>query len=316
MTLKSRNGLWGKELEKLVPMAQTEFPVLLWGPSGSGKELLAKEIHNLSPRKFGPYVCVNCSALSETLIESELFGHKRGSFTGAMNDRKGAFEAARRGTLFLDEIGDLPLSLQAKLLRAIDNQEIRAVGSDLTQKTDVRVIAATHRDLKSMSSKGEFRKDLYFRLNILKLSPPALCERMEDFDDLAYEFARSYRVRFSFDAMLRLKKHPWPGNIRELRNLVMRASAFFGGQLVTPEMVEELLDPVQDEQPENLALFNMPLQEIERRVIAVKLHQNNGNQRKTSRDLGIPKSTLHDRIRELGIEVPRGNTLVNREVKG
>lgn len=298
---KSKNSEWQKQLERLPAFAATEHTVLVIGPSGSGKEILAKKIHQHSPRKNGPLVAINCSALSEQLIESELFGHVKGSFTGASNDRKGAFEEARLGTLFLDEIGDLPLALQPKLLRALENQEIRPVGSDKTIKTDVRIIAATHKNLYERVLKKEFREDLYHRLNVCRISPPALVDIMEDFETILYTLAKEYRVRFSFNAIERLKDHEWPGNIRELKNLMARASAYYPGQSIEPSHVEDLIDKVP--RPTETALLESlpPLKELEREMIIKNLEKHTGNQRKAAEDLKMPKSTLHDKIRIYGI---------------
>ncbi|MEO0336228.1 MAG: sigma-54-dependent Fis family transcriptional regulator [Pseudomonadota bacterium] len=179
--LKSLNSSWQSQLMKFPSVAQSEMPVLILGESGTGKELIARTIHRLSSRKHAPLVSVNCSALGDSLVESELFGHRKGSFTDATHDRKGAFESARGGTLFLDEIGDLPLNLQPKLLRALENQEIRPVGSDSAVKTDVRIVAATHQNLQQKVAEGDFREDLYFRLNVVKITPPPLRHRVEDF---------------------------------------------------------------------------------------------------------------------------------------
>lgn len=302
--LSSRNSVWNEELQALGNVAKTEFPVLLLGPSGTGKDVIAQAIHECSYRR-GPLVSVNCSALSETLIESELFGHVKGSFTGAINDRKGAFEAARGGTLFLDEIGDLTYALQAKLLRALENNEIRPVGSDKNVKTDVRIIAATHQNLAEKIQEGLFRSDLYFRLNVVSVTPPALQFRMEDFDDLLYSFAKQMRVRFSFNAIERLKKHSWPGNIRELKNLVSRVSAIYPQVHILEEHVEKLLDktliPAGDR--EGARIDGSVIKEIERQMIIKRLSANQGNQRRTAKDLGMPKSTLHDRLKYYQIDV-------------
>ncbi|MFN3455930.1 MAG: sigma 54-interacting transcriptional regulator, partial [Pseudobdellovibrio sp.] len=205
--MKSKSEFWSKQLQSLSHVSLTDYPILLLGPSGTGKDVLAQNIHQCSLRADSPFISVNCSALTETLVESELFGHTKGSFTGAIADRKGAFETARGGTLFLDEIGDLPYSMQAKLLRAIENQEIRPVGSDRTIKTDVRIIAATHQNLKQKITEGVFRSDLFYRLNVVTLIVPSLRERLEDFDEILYTFARQMKVRFSFNATVRLKKH-------------------------------------------------------------------------------------------------------------
>lgn len=305
--LKSKNKAWALQIEKLPGIAQSEFPILICGPSGSGKDILAQNIHRMSNRGSGPFVGVNCSALTESLVESELFGHVRGSFTGAMNDRKGAFEAARGGTLFLDEVGDLPISLQPKLLRALENNQIRPVGSDKSIETNVRVIAATHRDLKRLVIEGKFREDLFFRLNVIQLRAPALCERREDFEDLLYNFARQMRVCFSVKAIHALARHDWPGNIRELRNVIARGKAFYGEQEILEEQAVTLLDatPPTDIQPTplNYKPSRNVIKEIEHEMIKSRLVANKGNQRRTAADLGMAKSTLYDRIRYYGIDV-------------
>lgn len=301
--LHSRNEVWNRELQSLAHVAKRNDSVLILGPSGTGKDVIARSLHECSRRAQGPFVSVNCSALSENLIESELFGHIRGSFTGAMSDRKGAFEAARGGTLFLDEIGDLSYSLQAKLLRALENGEIRAVGADHNTMTNVRVIAATHQDLAVKIREGAFRSDLYFRLNVVTVTPPALAYRMEDFEDLLYFFARTQKVRFSFNALARLKQHSWPGNIRELKNLVSRAAALFPKEQITETHVEKLLDrtliPVDELYQPHLPV----IKEIEKQMIIKRLSANRGNQRRTAHDLGMPKSTLHDRLKYYNIDI-------------
>lgn len=302
--LKSRNEVWNQELQTLSNVSQTEFPVLILGPSGTGKDVIARALHETGNRNKGPFISVNCSALSETLIESELFGHLKGSFTGAINDRKGAFEAARGGTLFLDEIGDLSYGLQAKLLRALENNEIRPVGSDKNIQTDVRIIAATHQNLPEKISEGSFRSDLYFRLNVITVNPPALLFRMEDFEELLYNFARKMRVRFSFGAIARLKKHPWPGNIRELKNLVNRATALYPREQILESHIEKLLDRTLLSRTEDRPTNDIPvIKEIEKQMIIKRLSANKGNQRRTAQDLGMPKSTLHDRLKYYSIDV-------------
>ncbi len=302
--LKSKNTVWNQELQCLGNVAKTELPVLILGPSGTGKDVIAQALHENSRRSKGPLVSVNCSALTETLVESELFGHIKGSFTGAISDRKGAFEAARGGTLFLDEIGDLTYSLQAKLLRALENNEIRPVGSDRNQTTDVRIIAATHQNMYDKIRNGTFRSDLYFRLNVVSITPPSLQLRMEDFEGLLYTFSRQMRVRFSIAAINRLKKHSWPGNIRELKNLVARASALYPKQSIEEVHVEKLIDktllsPSEHARPEALPM----LKEIEKHMIVQKLSLYKGNQRRAAQDLGMPKSTLHDRLKYYDINI-------------
>ncbi len=303
--LKSKNEEWAQHLKSLPLFARTDLPVLLLGASGTGKEVLAKLTHAHSTRASGPFVSVNCSALSESLIESELFGHTRGSFTGATHDRKGAFESARGGTLFLDEIGDLPLPLQPKLLRALENREIRPVGSDRNITTNVRIIAATHKNLAQLVQQGLFRADLFFRLHVIRLTLPALKDRMEDFETILYSFAREMRVRFSFDAIQSMKLHPWPGNIRELKNMVSRASALFPNEHLQAEHLKLILDAPQATTLDlGRHVEGRPLiREIERELIIQKLIDNSGNQRKTALDLGLPKSTLHDRIKTYAINI-------------
>lgn len=300
----SKNPAWRMQLEKLPSIAESGLPVLILGESGTGKELITQFIHRKSLRSQGPLICVNCSALGDSLIESELFGHVRGSFTGATHDRKGAFESARGGTLFLDEIGDLPLSLQPKLLRAIENQEIRPVGSDKTIKTNVRIVAATHQNLKAKVQSGQFRADLYFRLHIAQIQPPPLRNRMEDFESLAYYFCKKERVRLSFEAIQKLKSHSWPGNIRELKNCISRARALFKSEEIKAEHVQELIDYLP---PVSLTqiLENHPqsIREMEKKLIVESLIRNQGNQRKTAHELGIPKSTLHDRVKSYEIDL-------------
>jgi transcriptional regulator with GAF, ATPase, and Fis domain len=312
--MKSRSEFWQQTLNSLGHIAESDHSVLLLGPSGSGKDVITKNIHGCSRRASGPLMSVNCSALTETLVESELFGHVKGSFTGAIGDRKGAFETARGGTLFLDEIGDLPYSLQAKILRAIENQEIRPVGSDKVIKTDVRVIAATHQNLIQKLRDGSFRSDLYFRLNTITIDVPALKERMEDFDELLYSFARQMKVRFSFLAIRDLKKYDWPGNIRELKNVVARASTLFPKCYITENYIDQLLNRrdrivhssngvsyiQQDTQTHGQASV---IKEIEKQMILKRLAANQGSQKLTASDLGIPKSTLHDKIKTYSIDI-------------
>lgn len=303
--LSSRNHLWETELKSLIHVAKTEYPVLFLGPSGTGKDVIAQNLHQKSSRINGPFISVNCSALTETLVESELFGHVKGSFTGAIQDRKGAFESARGGTLFLDEIGDLPYGLQAKLLRALENNEIRPVGSDRTVTTDVRIVAATHQNLYEKVREGTFRSDLFYRLNVVTINVPPLTSRMEDFEDLLYSFGKQMRVRFSIPAIQKLKTHPWPGNIRELKNLVARASAFFPKQYIEEGHVDRILEknPLLTFQQPNPSAPMPVIKEIEKQMIIKRLIANRGNQRRTAQDLGMPKSTLHDRLKHYEIDI-------------
>lgn len=302
LVLRSKNAAWAEILNQLPRFAQTTFPVLLLGPSGTGKELLARSIHSHSDRANGPFLSVNCSALSESLVESELFGHVRGSFTGASQDRRGAFEAARGGSLFLDEIGDLPLNLQPKLLRALENGEIRPVGSDRTLQTDVRIIAATHQNLSDKVASGGFRADLYFRLNVIRVETPALRHRLEDLEDLVLDMCRTLRVRVSHQTILALKGYQWPGNIRELKNMLARAAACFPGQEILPSHLPRLLDMNPISMPRSQRV-PQGLREMEVEMIRRALERHNGNQRRAASELGIPKSTLHDKVKALGLQV-------------
>ena len=320
--LHSRNDIWNKELESLHHYSKKNFPILLLGESGVGKEVIARYIHNKSSRREKPFITINCSSLGESLIESELFGHIKGSFTGAICDRKGAFEVARYGTLFLDEIGDLAIHLQPKLLRALENQEIHPIGSDHNIKTDVRIIAATNKNLDALIEKGEFRSDLFFRLNVVQIKIPALRERMEDFEALLFNLSREMEVRLSRPVIEKIKKYNWPGNIRELRNFIARASAICQERV----MIEDLprLVHAMNIQPSNTldtdsiisklltnycSSFSLSekkrsiLDELEKVAIKEALSRYNGNQFLASDFLGISRSTFHTKLKKYQITI-------------
>ncbi len=310
--LQSKNSFYSKQLESLPLIAQSDFPVLLMGPTGSGKEVLAQEIHNLSTRNLESKVTINCSAFTPNLVESQLFGHIVGSFTGATQDRKGAFLEAHEGTLFLDEIGDLPLEVQPKLLRALEYGEIIPVGSDKTVKVDVRIIAATHKDLNRLVDEGKFREDLLYRLKTFIINPPALSSRIEDFESIFFQFAKEFRVRFSHNAILKMKGHSWPGNIRQLRQTVQRASVLYSCQTIEPDLVESILDDDESKTQKGLSelikqttnVTHQPiLKQVEKEIIIERLIANKGNQRQTAKDLGIAKSTLHDKVKAYKLEL-------------
>jgi two-component system response regulator GlrR len=227
-------------------VAASDASVCIFGASGTGKELLARAIHRASPRGQAPFVAVNCGAIPEGLLESELFGHKKGSFTGAVADRRGLFQAAQGGTLFLDEIGDMPLPLQVKLLRALEERKIRPVGSHESFDVDVRVIAATHRKLEERIASGEFREDLYYRLNVVKLYIPTLAERREDIPLLANHFLtrlaeryRRGRLALSPEATQLLVSAPWPGNVRQLLNVIEQAVALAATEVIPESLVRQ-----------------------------------------------------------------------------
>jgi len=230
-------------------VAASDASVCLYGASGTGKELMARAIHRASPRAEAPFVAVNCGAIPEGLLESELFGHKKGSFTGAVSDRRGLFQAAQGGTLFLDEIGDMPLPLQVKLLRALEERKVRPVGSHENIAVDVRLIAATHRKLEERIARGEFREDLFYRLSVVKLYIPTLAERREDIPLLANEFLarlgtryRRGRLTFSPEALQLLVSAPWPGNVRQLLNVVEQAVALAATEVIPESLVSQALD--------------------------------------------------------------------------
>jgi two-component system, NtrC family, response regulator PilR len=248
-----------KMIERVAP---TKSSVLIIGESGTGKELVARELHDLSAAKGKPFVPVNCGAIPEHLLESELFGHKKGSFTGAVGDKPGLFEAANSGTLFLDEIGELPLAMQVKLLRALQERVIRRVGSNDDIKLDVRIVAATNRNLESAVKKGTFREDLYYRLNVIMLETPPLRDRKGDVRILAEHFLQKFSKKFSkelegidLDALTALENHAWPGNIRELENALERAVALESGRSISVAALEGSL---RGETPRAVSGFEFP----------------------------------------------------------
>ena len=282
-------------------VAKTDATVLVQGETGTGKEVLARFIHNESARHDGPFVAVNCAALPESLIESELFGHERGSFTGATGRRAGCFETASGGTLLLDEVTEIPLALQAKLLRALQESEVVRVGSSTPVKVDVRVIAVTNRELRGEVSAGRFRQDLFYRLNVLALRPPALRDRPGDIPILSRHFLTKYAAayastasRFSPEAMERLVAHRWPGNVRELENVVQRAVILCGGGDIAAEHI--VLEDAMTLEP--IDTGGRTIMELERDVILTTLARLNGNRTHTAKALGITVRTIRNRLRK------------------
>ncbi len=306
-----------RAMEKVVALADKvaayEATVLILGESGTGKELLARRIHHQSPRAKGPFVAINCGAIPRDLLESELFGYRKGAFTGADRDKKGRFELANGGTIFLDEIGELPLELQVKLLRVLQERTIDVLGAEGPRPVDVRIIAATNRDLEKMVKEGAFREDLYFRLNVFPIRIPPLRQRPEDIPVLMRHFLKVYgpgrRWRISPAVMNRLKGLSWRGNVRELENICQRMVLLAEGE----EITEELLDYLDLEAPmSNLASTGISLPpegisllDIEKEVIIKALEMNNYNQSQTARFLRIPRHVLLYRIEKYQIPLKR-----------
>jgi len=314
-------------MQKLVSLirkaAQSETTVLVTGESGTGKELVARMIHDLSPRNAGPFVAVHCAALAETLLESELFGHERGSFTGAVRRKLGRFELADKGTLFLDEVGEIPVSVQTKLLRAIQEKEIQRVGSEETLGIDVRVVSATHRDLKAEVARGSFREDLYYRLHVVPLHIPPLRERPEDIPQLASYFVLRSAAKMNpavkgltDGAMRALARYAWPGNVRELENAIEQSLVFAEHSLIDERDLPPFLQDPQAQRPPASSIpiprGDRPLPEIledvERQLVEQAYEKAGRVKTETARLLGIKTSALYYKLEKYGFirkgEVP------------
>ncbi|HKN75451.1 MAG TPA: sigma-54 dependent transcriptional regulator [Candidatus Acidoferrum sp.] len=293
-----------KMIEKV---SQHEYPVLILGESGTGKELVAKSIHYSGVRKERPFAPVDCSSLVPTLIESELFGYVKGAFTGAMQSKQGLLEAAQGGTLFLDEIGDMPVDLQAKLLRALQEREVKPVGSTERRHINIRIIAATNRDLESAIRTGAFRQDLYFRLNVVQIKLPPLRERKSDIQLMVISFLEKFSDphgpprTISDDAMRRLIAYDWPGNVRELENAIERAVAMGSGPIVhVGDLPSNLHYPSSERVPDKDEL--LPMEELERRAILRTLRETGGDKLAAARMLGIGKTTLYRKLKQYQVE--------------
>jgi DNA-binding NtrC family response regulator len=317
--LRSRPGFGGligvspkmQRVYKLIEkVAQHNYPVLVLGESGTGKELVARSIHFSGPRSNKPFSPVDCSALVPTLIESELFGYVKGAFTGAQHSKQGLFEAAGDGTLFLDEIGDLPVDLQAKLLRALQEHEVKPVGSTERVGIRARVIAATNRDLEASIRTGSFRQDLYFRLNVVQIKLPPLRDRRVDIPVLVNTFLEKFSDparpihTISEDAMRRIMAYDWPGNIRELENAIARAVALGSGPILhVGDLPSNLQYTSMEKLPENDDV--VPLEALERRAIFRALRETSGDKLAAARLLGIGKTTLYRKLKQYESEAPR-----------
>ncbi|MBM3487912.1 MAG: nitrogen regulation protein NR(I) [Alphaproteobacteria bacterium] len=323
----------------LARLMMSDLTVMIYGASGTGKELVARALHEYGKRRNGPFVAINMAAIPRELIEAELFGHEKGAFTGATGRGVGRFEQAQRGTLFLDEIGDMPLDAQTRLLRVLQEGEYTTVGGRTAIRSDVRIIAATHRDLRLLVQRGQFREDLFYRLNVVPIRLPPLRERTEDIPELVRHFLAQARKdgaavkAIDKAAMQRLKRHAWPGNVRELENLIRRLAALYPDEVIGAEVIEADLTDVSPVEPaaphaEGLGpaverhlsqffaahkgglpaagLYDRVLREIERPLISLALNATRGNQLRAAELLGINRNTLRKKIRDLEIEAGRG----------
>lgn len=286
-------------MSRVIPASS---PVLIQGETGTGKELVARAIHYNGPRREGPFVPVNCGAIPEALLESELFGHTRGAFTGAVTDKKGLFASADGGTIFLDEVSELPLSLQPKLLRVLQNGEVRRVGDTKPMRVDVRVISATNRNLDNLVKEGKFREDLYYRLNVIPIELPPLRERKEDIPLLAAHFLRLSAARvgkritgISEPALEKLSQYSWPGNIRQLENVIERAVVLCSGDRLS---AEDISLPVEEKPGRMQNVHTGTVAEIEKQVVLERLARFGGNRTKTAASLGISRRTLLNKLAE------------------
>jgi len=331
-TLIGHSPAWEQALDRARQAAATDADVLIEAESGTGKELIARLIHRLSHRKPGPFVALNCTAFPETLLESELFGHARGAFTGAVGARPGKFETANGGTLLLDEVGEMPLVLQPKLLRALQEREFDRLGSNQAVHVDIRVIATSNHPLETAITDGRFRADLYYRLNVIPISLPPLRDRIGDIRELAEYFAGLYaapgtQVRLSSGLVARLEERAWPGNVRELANFVRRAVALSRGGEIGIEALDHGKNLHEKNQRGEISLLDPPrspewkpglsLDEMERQLFAMTLESTGGNRARAAELLGVSLRTVRNKVREFGLP-PRNNyrnDLQNNELR-
>ncbi|MBU0973095.1 MAG: sigma-54 dependent transcriptional regulator, partial [Proteobacteria bacterium] len=299
----------GALLDTIHMVAPTEANVLVTGESGTGKELVSSALHYNSPRKDQAFVRINCAAITETLLESELFGHEKGAFTGAEKKRKGKFLQADRGSILLDEIGEMSLAMQAKLLRVIQEKEITPVGSDQNIHVDVRIIAATNRDLKTLAEEKRFRQDLYYRLNVVTIEVPPLRMRPEDIPELALHFLRDFSRKnkrdiqgFSPDAMDAMIRYPWPGNVRELMNAIERGVVMARSDYIGKQDLSFIIPDDPPDLSQGFGLENIALSTIEEKAILSTLESAGGNKSETARRLGITRKTLLKKLKLYGRE--------------
>lgn len=312
-----RSAQMKQVFERIKKVAASDSTVFISGPSGTGKELVANALHNLSPRKTHNMISVNCGAIPSELLESELFGHEKGAFTGAISSRKGRFEMAHRGTIFLDEIGDMPLLLQVKLLRVLQNRVIERVGSTETTEIDVRIITATHRNLEESVAEGNFREDLYYRLNVIPIKIPALCERREDIPLMISYFLSKFvsadgrnNIEFDDETLELLISYDWPGNVRELENLIERLVILKGGnQIKVSDLPAKFLKTAPQSVESYKNIISLPdegvdlkqlLSDIEDSLINQALEVTNGNKNQASKLLSMNRTTLIEKMKKKG----------------
>lgn len=301
-----------KDMTSVMAMvAPSDATVLITGESGTGKEMVARLIHENSPRNGNPFVAINCAAISEGLLESELFGHEKGAFTGAAARRNGLFVQADKGTVFMDEIAEMTPQMQAKLLRVIQEREVQRVGGNDYIKIDVRIIAATHQDLNRRVREGLFREDLYYRLNVVNIKVPALRERPDDIPALSSYFLEKFSeknrkkiVGISADSMKLLMAHEWPGNVRELENTMERAVILATGQYITEKELPPAISGI--EETKFSPGTGLSLDEIEKKAIIMALESSGGNKSEAARKLGINRKTLHKKLRNYGLDSGQG----------
>ncbi len=300
-----------KAIELAKRVASSQSNILITGESGSGKEVIAKAIHELGDKKDGPFIAINCSAIPENLLESELFGHAKGSFTGASDKKIGLFEEANKGTLFLDEIGDLSLPLQAKLLRVLQERKVKRIGENHYRDFSARIICATHKDLKKEVAQGNFREDLFFRLNVIPIYIPPLRERKEDILPLSEYFLKKFASMnnsnvkgFSKEAIKKLEINEWKGNVRELENAIERAVVLSVSDIIQPEDLPSS-ENFTNEQKSELSFVEtskvMTLDELSKKYIRLVFDKNNGAKEQTAKELGIDRKTLYRKLKEMNI---------------
>ncbi|NLD39260.1 MAG: sigma-54-dependent Fis family transcriptional regulator, partial [Desulfatiglans sp.] len=306
-----RSPVMVKLLETVAQVSSSEATVLITGDSGTGKEMIAGAIHYNSPRKDAPFIKINCAAITETLLESELFGHEKGSFTGAQRRKEGKFRLAHGGSIFLDEIGEMPMSMQVKLLRVLQEREITRVGGEEVLKVDVRIIAASNRNLLKDIEDNRFREDLYYRLNVVELRMPPLRERKEDIPLLAQHYLELFSEKnhkqakgFTPKAMDTLLKYEWPGNIRELMNVIERCVVLSTADYIDQNDLPFGTEEDDEDQPlfsPSMITGDVPLEEVEKATILNTLETTSGNKSEAARRLGITRKTLHKKLKKYGV---------------